>query len=96
VVEKAVEHNARAIFIDEGGMGAGVVDMVRKWLPELLVIGVNNGGKADRYLMGSDFPATANKGAEIWASMREWLKGGAIPTTPSRSPSSPAGNTAST
>ena len=79
VVEKAMEHNARAIFIDETGVGAGVVDMVRKWMPELLVIGVNNGGKADRWIMGSDMPATARKGDEMWASMREWLKGGAIP-----------------
>ena len=59
--------------------GAGVVDTVRKWLPELMILGVNNGGKADRYTMGSDMPTTANKGAECWASMREWLKAGAVP-----------------
>ena len=29
--------------------------------------------------MGSDMPATANKGAECWASMRKWLKAGSIP-----------------
>lgn len=82
VAEQAMLHNAQAIFIDEGGMGAGVVDMVRKMLPERLVIGINNGGRADRYTMGSDLPSTANKGAETWASMREWLKGGAIPNDP--------------
>ena len=96
VVEQAMAHNAQAIFIDETGVGAGVVDMVRKWMPELLVIGINNGGKANRYTMGSDMPSSANKGAEMWASMREWLKTGSSPTTPSWSPSSPAGSTAST
>lgn len=82
VAELAMLHNAQAIFVDEGGMGAGVVDMLRKMLPDRLVVGINNGGKADRYTMGSDFPATANKGAEMWASMREWLKTGAVPRDP--------------
>ena len=79
VAEQAMFYNAAAVFIDEGGMGAGVVDMVRKMLMGTLVLGINNGGKADRYTMGDGFPATANKGAEMWASMREWLKTGAIP-----------------
>lgn len=82
VAEMAMEHNAQAVFIDESGIGAGVVDMVRKMLPERLIVGVNNGGRADRYTMGSDFPMTANKGAEMWGSMREWLKIGAIPNDP--------------
>ena len=82
VVEVAEENDARAIFIDEGGMGAGVLDMVRKMMPGRMVSGVNFGGRADRYTMGSDFPLTAHKGDEIWASMREWLKTGAIADDP--------------
>lgn len=82
VAEEAMRGNAQAVFVDEGGMGAGVVDMLRKMLPDRLVVGVNNGGKADRFMGGSDLPATANKGAEMWASMREWLKTGAIPADP--------------
>lgn len=82
VAEQAMTQNAQGIFVDEGGMGAGVVDMLRKMLPDRLVVGVNNGGKSDRYTQGSDMPATANKGAEMWASMREWLKSGGIPDDP--------------
>ncbi len=82
VAEEAMMHNARAIFIDEGGMGAGVVDMVRVMLPGRLVVGINFGGRADRYTQGSDFPLTADKAAEMWASMRAWLKTGAIPNDP--------------
>lgn len=82
VAEQAMEQNAQAVFVDEGGMGAGVVDMLRKMLPDRLVVGINNGGKADRYNLGSDMPSTANKGAEMWASMRAWLKSGGIPDDP--------------
>ena len=82
VAEQAMLHGARAIFIDEGGMGAGVVDMVRVMLPGRLVVGVNFGGKADRYMMGGDLPLVADKAAEMWAGMRLWLKTGAIEPDP--------------
>lgn len=65
-----MRHAASAIFIDEGGMGAGVVDMIRRMLPERLVSGMNFGGKADRYMMGSDLPLVADKAAEMQAAMR--------------------------
>lgn len=82
VAEQAMLHGARAIFVDEGGMGAGVVDMLRTMLRGYLVIGVNFGGKADRYMMGGDLPLVADKAAEMWASMRLWLKLGAIANDP--------------
>ena len=82
VAEQAMLHGASAAFIDEGGMGAGVVDMVRKMLPGRLVVGVNFGGKADRYMMGGDLPLVADKAAEMWAAMRLWLKTGAIEKDP--------------
>lgn len=82
VAEQAMLHSASGVFIDEGGMGAGVVDMVRVMLPGRLVIGVNFGGKADRYMMGGDLPLVADKAAEIWAAMRLWLKTGAIERDP--------------
>ena len=82
VAEQAMLHGVRAVFIDEGGMGAGVVDMVRVMLPGRLVIGVNFGGKADRYMMGGDLPLVADKAAEMWAAMRLWLKTGAIEKDP--------------
>ena len=47
-----------------------------------MVMGINFSSRADRALMGDGLPATANKRAEMWASMREWLKTGAIPDDP--------------
>ncbi len=60
-------------------MGAGVVDMAVRLLRGTLVLGVNFGGAAERCLLGEGQPATANKRAEMWAALRDWLKGGAIP-----------------
>jgi len=81
VAETAAEHNAAAVFVDEGGMGGPVVDMLRKMLRGRLVVGVNFGGRADRYTMGTDeIPLVHDKAAEMWATMRFNLKNGlAIP-----------------
>ena len=63
-----------ALFIDGGGIGAGVVDMLRDW--GVPVIEVQFGGKASdmRFL---------NKRAEMWIEMALWLRrGGRIPFDP--------------
>jgi len=61
-----------AVFVDEVGIGAGVVDRLRQLGYE--VIGVNPGleaNKKDIYF---------NKRVEMWGDLRDWLKaGGAIP-----------------
>jgi len=63
-------------FVDEGGVGGGVVDRLRQM--GYSVIGVNFGGKADRHIEG--VPKAANKAAQMGATMREWLRdGGCIP-----------------
>lgn len=65
-----------AVFVDEGGVGGGVIDRCRQM--GYSVVGVNFGGKADRIIEGA--PKCANKRAEIWSSMRAWLQaGGSIP-----------------
>lgn len=81
VAETARELSADMVFVDEGGMGAGVVDRLRQL--NINVIGVQFGGKASRTAVGGN-PSLArvkyaNKRAEIWGFMREWLEGGAIP-----------------
>ena len=43
------------------------------------MIGVNFAGKADRWTVEGSGPLFANKRAEIWGRMKEWLKAGAIP-----------------
>lgn len=65
-----------AVFVDEGGVGGGVVDRLRQM--GYSVVGVNFGGAADRLIEG--VPKCANKRAQMWATMREWLRsGGSIP-----------------
>lgn len=64
------------IFVDEGGVGAGVVSRLAQLnIPN--VIGVNFGGKGGVVDAGLDI-RTANKAATMWARMREWLRHGAI------------------
>jgi len=58
------------VFVDVGGLGAGVVDRLRELGYRGIVIGVNFGErpvKTDRYV---------NKRAEMWGEMSNWLRGG--------------------
>ena len=78
IIEEAQRHQPDAIFIDEGGVGGGVVDNL-KFL-KLPVIGVSFGSSPDRSMAGADGQvAYANKRAEMWGYMRDWLSLGAIP-----------------
>jgi len=67
-----------AVFIDSGAMGAGVVDRLRQLRRE--VIPVDFGSKAS----GLTNAKTANKRAEMWVRMRDWLMQGrvAVPDDP--------------
>jgi hypothetical protein len=63
------------MFVDVGGLGAGVVDRLNELGFSDRVEGVNSGEKAlepDRY---------SNRRAEMWGQMSDWLK-----TTPCRIP----------
>ena len=71
---------ASMIFVDEGGIGGGVVDILQDMM--LPVMGVNFGGKPQ----GTDPWDRAavrycNRRSEIWGTMRNWLRKGAIPDT---------------
>lgn len=81
VMELANLHRPDAIFIDGGGPGGGVIDRLR--MLKLPVVEVQFGSKADRNLMTESGPFSyANKRAEMWGYMRDWLKGGMIPDDP--------------
>jgi hypothetical protein len=82
VVEWARMTQAAMVFIDGGGVGGGVIDRVRQ-LGLKNVVEVSFGAKADRQSgdQGTRFHY-ANKRAEMWGWMREWLMGGAIPNDP--------------
>lgn len=69
-----------AIFVDETGVGGGVVDRLRQLGYQC--VGVNNGAKSDWPVIENGAGSgelVANKGAELWCRMRNWLKTGAIP-----------------
>lgn len=79
LVTKIVEcfHRLHAlwVFVDEGGVGGGVVDRLRQL--RIPVIGVDFGSKAEG--TNTDLGVKyANKRAEIWGELRAWLPGGMI------------------
>lgn len=80
VVSEHARHRAMGMpiamtFVDETGLGAGVVDRLRQL--GVQVIGVNNGSRPDQIAVEGE--NVANKAAEQWAMMRAWLRtGGAI------------------
>jgi hypothetical protein len=64
-----------AVFVDAGGVGGGVADLLRRWNHE--VTDVNFGRSARRPFVYYD------KRSEMWGDMRDWLKsGGRIPDDP--------------
>ena len=67
IADKMIELDPDYVFIDGGGPGGGVVDILRH--RGFDVTEVNFGGKAQN-------PDHANKRAEIWVRMRDWLAGG--------------------
>jgi hypothetical protein len=67
-------HSPDAVFVDEGGIGGGVIDFLRHLGHS--IVGVHFGGLAARPLGGE---LAANKRAEMYLSLRHWLReGGAI------------------
>jgi len=80
VAELVAQYKPTAIFIDEGGVGGGVVDRLRQL--RISCIGVQFGSRADRPLAPDGAPLGvvrfANKRAEMYGHMRHWLARGAI------------------
>lgn len=71
VIDAIEEYKPALTVIDEGGLGAGVVDRLKE--QRYKVRGVNFGNKAQKQLM------YGNKRAEMWGAMRDWLKTASIP-----------------
>ena len=81
IVDAARWFHPDAIFVDGGGVGGGVIDRLR--MLRQPVIEVQFGSAADR-AQDTDEGAVyyANKRAEMWGYMRDWLRGGSIPDDP--------------
>lgn len=76
VADEIKQYRPDLVFIDQGGMGAGVVDRLHE-LKFWNVYGVDFGSSPEE--PGKYF----NKRAEMWCRMRDWLKEGAdIPNDP--------------
>lgn len=73
--EEYLRLRADAIFVDGGGVGGGVVDRLRQL--RVPVHDINFGSKSDRPTSST---AYANKRAEMWGSLREWLATGSLPS----------------
>lgn len=79
VADAIRKYKPDGVFIDVGGLGAGVVDRLIQL--NFDVIGVNFGGEADRYIEGGR--KTANKRTQMWSTLGDELKSGlAIPSDP--------------
>lgn len=71
VIEAIEEWKPAMVFIDEGGLGAGIVDRLKE--QRYKIKGVNFGWKSKNPAM------YGNMRAQIWGDMRSWLKSGSIP-----------------
>jgi hypothetical protein len=74
IVAAAHRHQAQVIYVDSGGVGGGVVDRLNQLM--FPVIPVDFGSGADN--VNNDGVNYANKRAEIWGAMKNWLSTGSI------------------
>ena len=81
VAERCFQEAVNGVFVDEGGYGAGVVDRLRQ-LGVPFIFGVNFGGKPETWGAEGAKPKYANKRAEMWGNMKEWLAVGCLPEDP--------------
>lgn len=83
VAEVYLQYRCDAVFVDGTGVGGGVVDRLRQL--QIPVWDIQFGSKSDAAEIPGDSGSGiryANKRAEIWGKMREWLEVGAIPDSP--------------
>ena len=71
VIEAIEEFKPTLVVIDEGGLGAGIVDRLKE--QRYKIKGVNFGNKSKNPVM------YGNMRAQMWGDMREWLKTASIP-----------------
>jgi hypothetical protein len=71
IIEAIEEFKPALVVIDEGGLGAGIVDRLKE--QRYKIKGVNFGNKSAQPIM------YGNKRAEMWGKMKEWLKSASIP-----------------
>src|SRR5882757_5075503 len=78
IMEQVNAHSPDAVFVDGTGIGWGVVDRLAQ-LGCSSAIGINFGGRAERTDGGEAAARYANKRAEMWGFMKEWVRWGCLP-----------------
>lgn len=78
--ELCLELRVNQLFVDIGGVGAGVYDRLQQL--GIPCIGIQFGAASDRISYSGAMPSYANKRAEMWGNCREWLPSGAIDDDP--------------
>lgn len=72
VIDAIDEYKPALVVLDEGGLGYGILDRLHEQRYKV-VRGVNFGWKAKNPVM------YGNKRAELWGTMKEWLRSASIP-----------------
>jgi hypothetical protein len=82
VLKMMAQYQTALVAVDGGGVGGGVVDRLRQL--GVPVVEVQFGSKASppEALSNREKARYANKRAEIWGALRDWLRGGALPEDP--------------
>lgn len=82
VLKMMAKYHTNLVAVDGGGVGGGVVDRLRQLGVD--VIEVQFGARALPNLaqQNREKARYANKRAEIWGLLRDWLRGGALPNDP--------------
>jgi hypothetical protein len=68
-----------AIFVDGGGVGGGVIDQLRALHVHCFDVQFGAKQQGTGWATGNQGEQYANKRAEMWGCMRQWLATGAIP-----------------
>lgn len=70
-----IEEKPEVLFVDAGGIGNGVISILRSW-PETakVVRAVNFGGTSEFKNAKPKVPGPKNRRAEMWDRMRQWLE----------------------
>ncbi len=71
-----LHHRATVVMVDGGGVGGGVVDRLRQL--RIPVMDIDFGSKPDGTNVIETGIKYANKRAEIWGGLRDWLPGASI------------------
>ena len=71
IIEAIEQYQPALVNIDEGGLGAGVVDRLKE--QRYKIRGVNFANRAKNAMM------YGNKRAEMWGDMKNWLKDASVP-----------------